>query len=167
MVSLDLSETLICPLRPELLLHHTIPPSLYGVNPRTIRGREWWDVVRREAYAKNNYHCEACGIYQLDAKYFQRLEAHECYTFDTNTCTATFIEVVALCHSCHAYIHRAQLLAQRKRSRYEAILAHGIKVLSDAGLFLPDFSEVSEDPFWHLSFKWRLLFEGQLYPKES
>jgi len=165
-VSLNISESPNF-TRPELLLHPPIPLVLLQVNPRNIKGKVWWDKQRKKAYEQNNYCCWACGVAQVDAKYHQWLEAHERYSYDSSTFIAQCIEVVALCHSCHAYIHRAQLLSLRKRSKYEAILKHGIKVLSDAGLSLPDSSEVSEDPFWYLSFKWRLLLEGQLYPKES
>ena len=90
--------------RPELLLHPCIPPKLYGVNPRSIYGQEWWDKQRKIAYVENNYHCWACGVHQLDAKGRQVLEAHECYEYDVSTYTAKMVAIVALCQYCHQFI---------------------------------------------------------------
>lgn len=91
--------------RPELLTHPHIPRQMAGVNPRTILGKAWWDGVRRLAYAENNYNCWACGENVPD----KPLEAHEAYTFNYEDRIMTFVEVVALCSDCHAFIHSGRL----------------------------------------------------------
>ena len=123
--------------KPELLLHPSIPPKLHGVNPRTIRGEEWWDATRKAAYAANNYHCEACGVHQLDAEYKQVLEAHECYEYDVSTYTAKMVSVVALCLSCHQFIHWGRLSKVKGRTYLKKIILRGLDILYLAGQPLP------------------------------
>ena len=64
---------------PKYLTHPNIPKPLHGMNPRSILGKEWWDIKRREAYATHNYCCWACGIPKSKAKYHNWLEGHETY----------------------------------------------------------------------------------------
>jgi len=97
--------------RPELLQHPNIPRGLAGVNPRTLLGQDWWDAERRQAYEQNNYCCWACGIHGSQDPFEPRLEAHEAYDFDRSAKEARFRETVALCHSCHSFIHSGRLLA--------------------------------------------------------
>ena len=113
---------------PDLLRHATIPIPLHGVNPRNVFGAEWWDVIRRQAYAKYHFRCWACG------KGKTVLEGHENYRFDYRAGIAEFLGVVALCHYCHSFIHSGLLdilCRQKKVSRYKkaAIMKHGRKVL--------------------------------------
>jgi hypothetical protein len=113
-----------------LLLHPQIPRPLWGLNPRTIWGADWWDGVRHEAYRKFNRQCWACG-----RKPRTPLEAHENYQFDYANGTAFFLGTVALCHYCHCFIHRGRLEMEWRAKRVTtakraAILAHGRKVLS-------------------------------------
>jgi hypothetical protein len=120
--------------RPELLLHPNVPKPLHGVNPRAIRGKSWWDKQRQLAYSKYDYHCWACGIHKSIAKYHKWLEAHEVYTIDYATGRVELIEICALCHSCHNYIHdgRMQMLVladQFPKDKYLDILAHGEAIL--------------------------------------
>jgi len=91
---------------PEILSHPNIPKPLHGVNPRTVLGREWWDIHRREAYTKYDYHCWACGYHKSEVPLRKNiLEAHEAYDIDYMTGTVTLKEIVAVCHCCHSFIH--------------------------------------------------------------
>lgn len=129
-VTVDESPALFT--RPELLQQYDIPWELGGVNPRTILGREWWDTTRREAYAKNNYRCFACGCRAPEP-----LDAHECYTYDYESKIATYTETVALCKQCHMFIHCVLWLMQTSfmpSQRYHEIMHRGAKILADADL---------------------------------
>lgn len=159
-----LTEPKEYPTNPELLLHANIPKPLHGVNPRTIKGKEWWDKTRKEAYAKRGYHCFACGVHVCDAKYYRWLEAHEFYDIDYETGKVTLNEIVALCHSCHSYIHSGLLTirmetGQITKKMYKEIMQHGQQVLKKAGLKRP--TKLCEDmPSWE---DWYLEFEGEKY----
>jgi len=95
--------------RPELLAAPNIPRPLHTVNPRTICGRRWWDETRQRAYAKHDYRCYACGVPKQNAFYYKHLEAHEDYDIDWETGKVELREIVALCHSCHNFIHNGRL----------------------------------------------------------
>jgi len=179
--------------RPGLLLHPSIPLGLGGVNPRTIEGKEWWDKKRREVYAANNHSCWACNTYQLDAKYHQWLEAHECYEYDYDKHVARYTETVGLCHSCHQFIHWRRLYQQslfiRQPKKLMDILKHGLTILHTAGLDLPIAQRQAARryhlhkelewlaPPWtgvtsayiaaYLSSNWVLLYKGKEYKQDG
>ena len=124
---------------PEYLTHPNIPKPLHGVNPRSIKGQAWWDKVRREAYKKYDYHCWACGISKWDAMFHNWLEAHEHYDINYETGEVKLIEIIALCHSCHNFIHSGRLWkmychGEVDKGRADYILRHGFRVLKEAGL---------------------------------
>jgi len=147
-------------IRPELLLHPNIPKPLHGLNPRTILGTEWWDEKRQEAYKKNNYCCWACGVHKLNAKYHSWLEAHEYYDYEYEKGEAKLIEIVALCHSCHNFIHSGRmnmLLDSGEMSivMYLDIKHHGEFILEKAGLLVDYYNQtppqkVAEWKAWHI-----------------
>lgn len=121
-------------LRPEILTHPNIPKPLHGVNPRSIKGKAWWDEVRQEAYAKNDYHCWACGTHKEKALYRNWLEAHESYKIDYQDGRVELEEIVALCHSCHNFIHSGRMLALYKKYKFKRdkachILTRGLEML--------------------------------------
>ena len=136
-------------IRPELLLHPSIPLALSGVNPRTIKGKEWWDTVRKVVYATNNHCCWACGVYQLDAPYKHHLEAHETYTYDYEKFEAYPEEVVGLCRACHWFIHWRRLRIPRLRKE---VVIRGLKILAEAGLPVPSGQRRYADK---LDWDWR------------
>jgi hypothetical protein len=105
--------------RPELLTHPNIPKPLHGLNPRSLLGKEWWDVHRQEAYAKYDYHCWACGTHKSQAEIHQWLEGHESYEYDYKVGSATLKEIVALCYSCHNFIHSGWLFMQAKSGKID------------------------------------------------
>ena len=121
-------------IRPDLLCHPNLPKTLHSISPRVLKGNSWWNKVRQKAYETNDYHCWACGIHKLDAKIRQWLEAHECYDIDYERGKAEMVEIVALCHSCHNFIHSGRLYAITKKGerskRYAcSILEHGLDIL--------------------------------------
>jgi hypothetical protein len=137
--------------RPELLRSPQIPAPMSGVNPRSIMGQAWWDKKRRAAYRKNNYHCWGCGVPAKSAQWRRYLEAHERYNIDYMRGTMRLVEVVALCHSCHNFIHMGRLSGRLERGEIgieyaQGIVNHGYAVLRAAGL----------EPWWST----RLIVEG-------
>lgn len=131
-IRIDFNPQPILPLRPELLQHPPIPSSLHGVNPRIIKGQDWWDTVRRKVYRRNNWCCEACGSNE-------NVQAHEAYAYDYENLVARLDEVVCLCKECHQFIHSSMLYrswvggtVSIKHVLY--ILRRGRRILSSAGL---------------------------------
>lgn len=154
--------------RPQILLDNHIPKPLHGLNPRTLLGKEWWDKIRTQVYKQNNYCCWACGIHKTQAKYYQRLEAHESYEIDYKLARMTLKEVVALCHSCHNYIHKGRLkslLDKQKitRSKFDYIINRGDKLtrLLEKPVRTRVFTDWSK---WHLminGFKFYSRFKNE------
>lgn len=170
-------------VRPELLQHPPLPPCLGGVNPRTVKGREWWDTVRHPVYKENNYCCWACG------QYADPLHAHEAYEFDFESHTASLEEIVGLCIPCHRFIHIAMTFLRHRHLCKEA-LAHGRGILSDAGLephWMVDYvAYIYENPRttrdeivdaleldtdvvddWIMNPDWKMVIDGNEYDRHS
>lgn len=151
--------------RPEILLCHRIPEPLHGVAPRVVLGGKWWDKTRKEAYKSTNYHCIACGVHKLSAKYRKWLEAHEVYYIDYLVGRMEYVETVPLCHFCHNFIHMGRLQALLERGqinhgKFTAIVQHGNSVLKKANLRKEPF-----DPGPMADWKdWRLILFGKEYP---
>lgn len=119
--------------RPELLASPNIPKPLHGVNPRTILGKTWWDYERQICYAKHNYCCYACGVPKQNADFFQHLEAHEDYDINWENGRVELKEIVALCHTCHNFIHNGRLYhiyneGQVSKDRVLHILERGFDI---------------------------------------
>ena len=162
-------------LRPEILMQPQILKPLHSLAPRAILGTAWWNKTRQESYAKNNFHCFACGVHKSQAKYHNWLEAHESYFIDFEKKQYRLQEIVALCHACHNYIHAGRLLAMYNKreiseEKYKGVLEHG-----DTLLFLNDLDKTKAwwtdpkirphlfpelDGTWD---KWHLLLEGKAY----
>lgn len=119
--------------RPELLASPNIPKPLHTVNPRTILGKKWWDDVRQFAYTRHDFRCYACGTPKQNASYHQWLEAHEDYDIDWETGKVELREIVALCHSCHNFIHSGRLYTiylngEIGKDKIKDILDHGFDI---------------------------------------
>lgn len=132
-------------LQPEILLHPNIPKPLHGIAPRVIKGDDWWNSVRQTAYSKNDYHCWACGIHKNENKYHRWLEAHEIYEIDYCVGEVKFIDICALCHSCHNFIHSGRLWSiflknEVSKEKIEDILIHGFEVLKKNNLKMNSFA---------------------------
>lgn len=142
-------------IRPELLLHPQIPWPLWGINPRRIMGKDWWDKTRKAAFAANNDCCWACGIYKLDIPGKRAfLEGHETYDVNYKERKSTYLETVGLCSPCHGYIHSGMSVYE---GRDKIVLTHGHRILTLAGLERPLHIEITRP------LKWRLIFNGKKY----
>lgn len=125
-------------LKPEILCHPNIPKPLHGVAPREIKGTEWWDTTRKEAYRSTNYHCVACGVHKSEAKKHKWLEAHEYWKIDYNTGICEITSIEPLCHYCHNFIHSGRLSViinkEKTVDEVKEILEHGFNILSKNNL---------------------------------
>jgi len=150
-------------IKPYLLLHPPIPKPLHGVNPRSVKGKTWWDEKRFAAQAKNNYHCWACGIHKSEAAFHKWLEGHESYIVDYSTGQMVLEEIVSLCHSCHNYIHSGLLKVKLNKgeidfNKYNYIIERGNQIVKP----LPEFkfpTEICEEwSAWHLEIEGKKHF---------
>ncbi len=147
---------------PSILLHQQIPKPLHLLNPRSIFGQRWWDINRQRAYARQGYRCHACGVAKGEAEYHRWLEAHEFYDINYETGCVTFVELVALCHACHNFIHsgRLQKLLDKgeiSQQKYDDILDRGYVILEAAEL-------VKEAPVSACDWSdWHLVIDGKNY----
>jgi len=169
-------------LKPEILTHPHIPKPLHGLNPRTILGKDWWDITRQKAYKSTDYHCVACGVKKQEAKKFHWLEAHEYWNIDYTKGIAEVISIEPLCHYCHNFIHsgRLAMIINKDKSEEEVkdILEHGFKIISDNNLqcfpFTLDLAEdLNANTFNVKSYdnqissvdwsEWKIILEGKEY----
>jgi hypothetical protein len=156
---------------PSILCHPNIPKPLHGINPRTIYGKDWWDVERRKTYAQNDFHCSACGVYKQDALFHHWLEAHEFYLFDYTRGWVIFDHLVPLCHACHNFIHdgRMRMMVDRgdmSQSKYIQIINHGMAVLKQAGL--AKARQARHNHPSHVEWQdWRMVVDGKEYGPSS
>jgi len=167
-IKADMERFLPGPRNVELLLHPPIPQPLWGTNPRTIFGKQWWAKERARALEAAKYRCQACGTPKQMARLKKRIEVHETYKIDNKAHVATYTGSVALCWACHSYIHRGRILRLTQRGLLSSkmcrrILEHGRKLIEQAGLT----NELGEPPciieqnrHWKA---WRLVIEGVSY----
>ena len=153
---------------PRILLCPQVPKPLHQVCPRTILGQKWWDKTRKEAYASTDWHCEACGVFKLDAKGRPWLEGHELYKINYLVGLMTYVRAIPLCHYCHNYIHVGRLNALLEKgeihhAKYVAIIQHGDAVLTSVGERRLEPLEQGKGKIAPWA-KWRLLLEGKKYP---
>ena len=177
-------------LEPELLQHPKLPRPLHGVNPRTIKGQTWWNKTRQDIYAEREYHCFACGVHKSKSKLSKWLECHEDYSIDYKRGIMHIERLVALCPTCHKFIHCERLAHVECDYIKGKVVNHGYNLLLNAGLcpsyalmtFIKDGSlpePYKWNPIKHNSFPkgpdhynldydigwndWRLEFEGKQY----
>jgi hypothetical protein len=164
-----------------MLGHPNIPKPLHGLAPRAIMGNAWWKEQRTIALAEHGNRCWSCGVHSTQAEFYQRLEAHETYDIDFAEGLATFSGVVALCHSCHMFIHSGRLLSVLKKgevseSRVMRIVDRGLTLCMEKGITpfiglkeLVDYLGFEWHDYWKPEKfarwdRWRLSFNGKEYP---
>ncbi len=79
-----------------------LPSSSWGKNARRRETRAMWDCIRAAAIAKANGVCAICGG-------TGRLECHESWEFEEATQIQRLVDVIPLCHLCHAAKHPGRL----------------------------------------------------------
>jgi len=164
MAKIPKSKTVKTPVftRPSILLHPNIPKPMHGMNPRSILGKEWWDIERKKASEKNNNCCYACGVHRSEAKYHPWLEGHESYVINYVKGSMRLREIVSLCHACHNFIHSGRLKAlfdagEISLVKYRTIKNHGKDLIKGFGTIeKPKYMQQD----WS---KWHLIIDGKKY----
>lgn len=89
-----------------------VPDGCWYSNLRSILSKAQWDFIRKDAYARADGKCMICG------RKATRLEAHEWWSYNLETCTQKLEDVIAVCHSCHSVIHigRTQLVGDEDKA---------------------------------------------------
>ncbi len=91
----------------------------------------------------------------MHAKYHKWLEGHEYYDINYETGRVELIEITALCHSCHNFIHSGRLWklfekGDNSKDKTKDILLHGFRILKRNNL----------KPFFGTAYAW-LLLQGE------
>lgn len=145
-----------------LLLHPTIPHEIAGISPRTLNTKSWWNVIRQQAYAHNNFHCCACGIHKSKDPYHNWLEAHQIFDYDFENKFLIYVGVAALCHRCHRFIHIGLCSKIDGERKFNDVLFYGLKNLN---MSLDNFEsdKIAVCKKVESLKGWKLLFDGNLY----
>lgn len=158
---------------PSILLQSVIPPPMWGVNPRSILGKTWWNKERKAACVKSNLHCHACGVEHYRQKGSkQYLEGHEQYEIDCMKGEMVYLGCVALCHYCHMFIHEGRMRSllskgQLKYNKYAAIMKHGDQVLGRIGKTSEDVKLLPPIETWAPTGRWYLIIDGKKYTRDD
>lgn len=146
------SKVLSAVTGPAILQQPNVPKPLHGIAPRVVYGDGWWNTVRQVAYRSKNFTCHACGVHKQEALWHNWLEAHEVYVHTDPV--IKFEGLVALCHSCHNFIHSGRMYAllekgNMEKGKFEKILLRGFDILKKARL----------KPWWGTALLW-LQYNG-------
>lgn len=98
-----------------------VPESCWCSNLRSALPPAVWDTIRKKAYARAGGKCMICGAPTA------RLEAHEQWLYDDDTCVQSLANVIAVCKSCHEVIHigRTTLLGGEKQASEHFMKVNG------------------------------------------
>ena len=78
-----------------------VPSDLHFINLRAYYTKNEWNIIRKMVYDRAHHRCEICGGVGKTHK----VEAHEEWSYDTETRLATLERLTALCPSCHEVKH--------------------------------------------------------------
>ena len=122
-----------------ILTMPNIPQPLqgYGMQPRTIEGKDRWDEMRHKCYLDAHYRCQACG---RSVSSPGEAQAHEMFSFDFDAKEAKFERLVCLCDECHKFIHSGRSITAFKRDtgmkkdELLSIIRHGFELIRNYNL---------------------------------
>lgn len=95
-----------------LLTMPNVPLPLHMRAPREIMGRAEWNKLRRATYEDAGDVCEICGQKLCGSSKgdYPLHHAHELYSYDYETYTATFERCICVDPQCHSFIHSGRAL---------------------------------------------------------
>lgn len=122
-----------------LLTMPNVPLPLHSLPPREIMGKKEWDELRHATYEAAGDRCEICGqqLSNNPKDIYPLHHAHEVYSYDYKTYTATFVRCVCLCPTCHSgFIHSGRALTCYQKhepfwdnARMLSIAEHGFSLI--------------------------------------
>ncbi|KAA0686396.1 hypothetical protein [Enterococcus faecium] len=147
----------------KILTQPVVPYALHYQNPRGIMGKTKWNKLKKEYQNKANHHCMICKKY-VSHKPGDWLELHEKYDYDFDRLIQKLTGYVAICHSCHMYIHQGLLGIQVQTGQVSKETAR--KIVDKGDLLLEQFNLKKIEYPNRENFEkpnWKLEFEGELY----
>ena len=100
-----------------ILTVELIPKTVFFSNVRTVLPKKYWDVIRKESYARANHKCEICYNKGKDQGFNHDLECHEIWDFNNETRVQKLVSVTSLCPICHQVKHFGRTSAIGKQAQ--------------------------------------------------
>tara|TARA_R100000908_G_C3750970_1_gene145558 strand:- start:1527 stop:2024 length:498 start_codon:yes stop_codon:yes gene_type:complete len=94
-----------------------IPKTVFFSNVRTLLKQKYWDLVRKESYAKADYKCEICGDTGKNQGYNHNVECHEIWEYDDKKRLQKLTGLISLCPNCHQVKHFGRTSAIGKQAQ--------------------------------------------------
>lgn len=103
-----------------------VPKTCWFTNVRSCVSQRDWERIRRMMVGRAGHRCEVCGATE-DRDTKRWLEAHERWSFDTQTATQTLRRLILLCTLCHRATHYgfAQVSGTETMARAQLLHVNG------------------------------------------
>ena len=115
------------------LMYRALPVELESIEVRNTITKDEWKQSCHDAYALNKFCCAACGVHSSEAAFKTHLECHEIYKMQPAQRVWQYVDNIALCHTCHNFIHLKQL---RERYNSGKISKEKFNYINDFGTWL-------------------------------
>jgi len=98
------------------VLLELIPKTCFYTNVRTLLPTKYWNILRKESYAKAGNKCEICKQTGKEQGYRHNVECHEIWDYNDEVKTQKLIGLISLCPKCHQVKHFGRATAIGKQA---------------------------------------------------